>query len=104
MKVNFDLVRIGEIRKNFNSETILKQNVKLLKSNIRYLLENENSSNKNNEISMVIVIPAKGYNIKIALKDIREKHIKEILKQKFPNSIFKREYSILMDNIDNRIF
>ena len=104
MKVNFDLVRIGNIRKNFNSETILKQNVRLLKSSIRYILENEKASNKRNEVTLIIVIPGKGHDVKIYLKDIREKYIREILKREFPNEIFKRDYSIILNNMDNRIF
>lgn len=41
MEVKFDLVRIGEIRKNCKSETILKQNVDLLKNNIRLFLKDK---------------------------------------------------------------
>lgn len=104
MKVNFDLVRIGEIRKKKISETLIKQNVKLLKSNIRYLLENVDNDNKSNEISMVIIIPGKGYDIKIALRDVRDKNIKRILQQNYPNNIYKGSYSTIMDNINNRIY
>jgi len=104
MEVNFDLVRIGRTRKNYTSEKILEQNVDLLKSNIRFFLKEKVSNNKNNVISMVMVVPGKGYNIKIALQDIRDNEIKKELKKKFPNSIYKGEYSTLLDNMNNRVF
>lgn len=78
--------------------------MQFLKKNIRSSLENEETINLNNEISMVMIVPERGYSIKIALQDVREKHIKYKLKVEFPNNIFKREYSIIMDNIHNRIF
>lgn len=104
MKVKFDLVRIGKIRKDFSSEKILKQNVISLKKNIRLLLEYKDFGNKNNTISIVMVIPGKGYKIKIALQDILDSNIKKELRQNFREHIYTREYSVLLDNIDNRIF
>jgi formiminotetrahydrofolate cyclodeaminase len=53
---------------------------------------------------MVMIIPGKGYNVKIALQDIKDLHIKKELKNNFPNSIYKGEYSIIMDNLENKVF
>lgn len=104
MEVKFDLVRIGKIRKNSIAEKILKQNIDLLRNNIRLLLKNENIDNKHNTIHMVMIIPGKGYNVKIVLQDIKDLHVKKELKKNFPNSIYKGEYSIIMDNLENKIF
>ena len=41
MNIKFDLVRIGEIRKNYNAEMIIKQNINLLKTNIHHLMKEE---------------------------------------------------------------
>jgi hypothetical protein len=104
MDVKFDLVRIGKIRKSSIAEIVLKQNVDLLRNNIRSFLKDENINNKYNTIRMVIIIPGKGYNIKIALQDIKDLNIKKELKNNFPNSIYKGEYSIIMKNIENKVF
>ena len=42
MEVKFDLVRIGKIRKSSIAEKILKQNVDLLRNEIRSFLKDEN--------------------------------------------------------------
>lgn len=104
MEVKFDLVRIGKPRKNSTIEIILKQNVNLLQNSIRYFLEDEVSTDKYNRIDMVMIIPSKGSSIKIALQDINDNNIKKSLRQKFPNSIYKGDYSIILDNIHNRVF
>lgn len=104
MEVKFDLVRIGEIRKNSISEKILKQNVDLLRNNIRLLLKNKKIDNKHNQISMVMVIPAKGYNIKIVLEDIKDEYMRKELRFNFPSSIYNGEYSNIMNNLDNKVF
>lgn len=104
MEVKFDLVRIGKIRKSSIDEKIIKQNTDLLRSNIRSFLKDEYLDNKHNTISMVMIIPGKGHNIKIALQDINDFHIKKELRNNFPNSIYEGEYSTIMDNIDNRVF
>jgi hypothetical protein len=104
MDVKFDLVRIGKFRKNYVSETILKQNADLLRSNIRYLLKEENCSHKDNTVHMTMVIPGKGHNIKIVLQDVRDIHIKKQLKEKFPNSIYKGSKSALIDNLWNKLW
>ena len=104
MEVKFDLVRIGKIRKSSIAEKILKQNVDLLRNEIRSFLKDENINNKHNTVHMVITIPGKGYNIKIALQDIKDLHIKKELKNNFPNSIYKGGYSIIMDNLENKVF
>ena len=104
MNVKFDLVRFGKIRKNNNSELILKKNVEFLQDHIRFLLDNENIDNKNNCVDMVMIIPGRGYEIKIALQDIRDTNVKKILKVNIPLQIYKGDYSIIIDNINNRIF
>jgi len=104
MEVNFDIVRIGKIRKNRISEMILKQNVEFLKNGIRSLLKDNEVDSKKDLISMVLVIPAKGHSIKIALRDIKESYIKKELKNNFPNSIYKGDYKSILDNINNLIF
>jgi len=53
---------------------------------------------------MVMLIPRKGFEIKICLQDIRDEDIKIDLRCRYPNSIYKGKYSSIMDNIDNKIF
>jgi hypothetical protein len=104
MEVKFDLVRIGGIRKSSNAETLLKGNVDLLRNNIRSLLKDLNISNKHNSISLVMIIPGKGANIKIALDNIKDENIRKELRYNFPRSIYKGDYSLIMNNIENKIF
>ncbi|RTZ03094.1 hypothetical protein [Flavobacterium sp. GSP6] len=99
MEIKFD-VRIGKIRKNQISEMILKQNVGFLKSGIHSLLKDINSETK----KIGIVIPGKGHSIKMALEDVKEKHVRKELKSNFPFNIYKGKYSAILDNIDNQIF
>ncbi|PHS04550.1 MAG: hypothetical protein COA88_13465 [Kordia sp.] len=103
MKINFDLVRIGKKRKNLNSEYVLKENVRLLKLSIRDLLENEVCSNKNNSDSMTMIVPARGYVIKIRLQDINDVYIRKILNDRFPGYIYKGSYDTILDNSDTRV-
>jgi len=51
-----------------------------------------------------MIIPGRGYEIKIALQDIRDTNVKKILKVNIPLQIYKGDYSIIIDNINNRIF
>ena len=104
MKVKFDLVRFGKIRKNNTSELILKKNVEFSQKNIRFLLKNEIIDNKNNCADLVMIIPGKGYKIKIVLEGINDNRIKKILKENIPLEIYKGDYSIIEDNASNRIF
>lgn len=105
MDVKFDMVRLGKKRKSFIAEKILKHNVSFLKESIRYLLKNRTTSSaKHNRIFMTMVIPAKGYKIKIHFQNISEKWIRKELKDNFPNSIYKGKYDYILDNIDNPIF
>lgn len=104
MEVKFDLVRIGGIRKNLIAEKIIKENLDILRNEIRSLLKDENINNKYNRIDMVLIIPQKGYTIKIVLHDIKDESIRKKLKLHFPKYIYKGDYSIIMDNLDNKIF
>ncbi len=101
MKVVFDIVRIGKIRKDRSIERVIEANVWSLKQDIRSLLKDRNEGNT---LSVVMVIPARGCTITIDLRDIGDENLKKELKQSFPNSIYKGRYSLLLDNIDNRIF
>ena len=51
-----------------------------------------------------MVIPAKGYNIKIHFQNITEKWIRKELRESYPNSIFKGNYDTLLDNLNNKVF
>lgn len=104
MEVKFDLVRIGGIRKNSIVEKIIKENLNLLRNEICSFLKDENINNKHNIISMVMIIPEKGSNIKIVLHDIKDEYIKKKLRFNFPKSIYQGDYSIVMDNLDNKVF
>jgi hypothetical protein len=104
MNVKFDLVRIGKFRKNHSSELMLKQNADLLRINIRYLLEDEKCSHKDNTVHMTLVIPKKGYGIRIVLQNINDLHIRKKIKEKFSNSIFKGDQSTLEENIWNPLW
>jgi len=104
MNVKFDLVRIGTTRKNYTSEKILKQNVDLLRSNIRDLLKEEKCSHKNNRVDMTMIVPTKGYNIKIRLQDIKDFHIRKLIRENYPYSVYKGKLDPILDNINNRTF
>lgn len=103
MEVKFDTVRIGKIRTGSIEERILEQNLDFLKSDVRSLLKELEIENKYNRISIVLVIPAKGYNIKIAVKYTPNELVKKLLNQNFPDSIYKGEYSKIDENVLNRV-
>ena len=104
MDIKFDLVRIGSARENYSSEKILKQNVDLLRNNIHDLLKDEKCSHKNNCDHMTMIIPAKGFNIKIQLRDITDFHIRKLIRENFPNSIYKGKSDTISDYATNRVF
>lgn len=104
MEVKFEMVRIGKKRKSFIAEKILKQNVSFLKESIRHLLKNKTSNSKHNRIFITMVIPARGYNIKIHFQNIPEKWIRKELKDNFPDAIYKGRIDYILDNIYNPIF
>jgi hypothetical protein len=104
MEVKFDLVRIGKVRKDYSSEKILKDNVKMLKIQIRELLSEEICSHKNNREDVTMIVPGKGYNIKILLNDVKDLHIRTILRKNIPNSIYKGKIDTVLDSINNRVF
>jgi hypothetical protein len=104
MDLKFDLVRIGKTRENYNSEIILKKNVDLLRKNILDLLKEENCSQKNNKEDITMIIPARGHNIKIRLQDIKDYHIRKLLRNNFPNSIYKGNLDTIQDNWNNPVF
>ena len=82
MNVKFDLVRIGKFRKNLNAEILLTQDANFLKANIRNLLENEECSHKDNTVHMRMVIPGKGFKIKVVLQDIKDTHIRKKINER----------------------
>ncbi len=100
MKVKFDLIRIGKIRKDHMSEILLKQNAFLLKNTIRHELADFES----NEINIEMIIPAKGFNVKICLNNINDKSIKKYLRNNFSRNIYNGNYSVIKDNLNNPIF
>ena len=102
MEINFDVIRIGKIRKDNTAEIILKQNVNFMKSGIRHLLNN-NIDNLEEKICIVLAIPGKGYSIKIVLQEVKKKHIRNELKNNFPYSIYNGKYSAILDNVNNKI-
>lgn len=103
MEVKFDIVRFGVKRKNYSSETILKQNAEFLKLQVRNILKDFICEFE--KISIVMIIPAKGYNIKISLKDIHSNQVKsELRRNLLHNSIYNGEYSKVLDNIGNKVF
>lgn len=101
MEVKFELVRFGEVRNSNKSERLLKENVSFLKKRILLFLED---ISLRDEIGIVIIIPAKGYDIKFSLDDIRNENIKEKLKQNFSESIYNGSYSKILDNLENSLF
>jgi hypothetical protein len=103
MEIKFDIVRIGNIRKNITAEVMLKQNIQWLKSSIKSSLSNIDNY-EIDKAHFVLVIPAKGFNIKISSYDIKDKFIKKVLKENISNSFYKGQYSTILDNINNPIF
>ena len=104
MKVKFDIVRIGKFRKDAFVERFLKENVDLMKSKISSLLKDIKYKSEYNEMGLILVIPARGENIKIYIEDLQDTNVKKILSPNFPHSIYKRNYSIIEDNVHNPIF
>lgn len=104
MEVKFDLVRIGNIRKNSIAEKIIKENLDVLRNKIRWLLKDDNANNKYNRIHIVLIIPQKGFAVKIVLHDIKDEVIRKKIKINFPKNIHKGDYSIIMNNLDNKVF
>nr|WP_315222097.1 hypothetical protein [uncultured Flavobacterium sp.] len=103
MEVKFDTVRIGKIRSGSIEEKILEQNLGLLKSNVQLLLKDDKVENKHNRIGIVLVIPAKGYNIKIAVQYTSNEFVKKLLSLNFPDSIYKGRYSTIDENVLNQV-
>ena len=104
MKVNFDIVRIGKFRKNILAEKLLKENADLLRKEISKLLEEVKYKGESDEMGLMLVIPAKGYRIKICLEDRNDENVRRILSQNFPDSIYKGAQSIIEKNIYNPVF
>lgn len=103
MEVKFDTVRIGKIRRSSIDEKILEQNLDFLKGNIRSLLKEEEIENKYDKVSVVLVVPAKGFNIKIAKKYVGNEFVKKLLSQNFPKSIYSGQYSKIDENVMNQV-
>lgn len=104
MDVKFDLNRNGKFRTDTTSEIILKQNVDILKNDVRTFLKNLNSEIAHDKIEMTIIIPSKGHNIKIDFENINDKILKKELRKQFPNSIYNGDYSEFEKNLFNEYF
>lgn len=103
MEVKFDTVRIGKIRNSSIEEKILEQNLAFLKSNIKSLFRDDEVEKEHNRISVVLVIPGKGDNIKIAVKYSGNEFVKKLLSSNFPDSIYKGKYSTIDANQFNQV-
>lgn len=102
MTINYDIVRIGKLRKDKNAERILHQNVKFLKFDIECFLEDLELKDSD-IIPITLVIPARGYNVLFDIRDINNKEVRTALSKQFKSRLFDRNRSILIDNIDNQI-
>ncbi len=102
MAIKYDIVRIGKIRKESNAERILHQNVKFLKFDIEYFLEDLELKDSN-ILPITLVIPARGYNVLFDIRDINNKEVQTALSKQFKSRLFDRNRSILIDNINNQI-
>ena len=102
MTINYDVVRIGNPRKDSNAERILHQNVKFLKFDIECFLK-DLEINNSHIIPITIVIPARGYNVLFDVRDIHNKEVRTALSKQFKSRLFDRNRSILIDNIHNQI-
>jgi hypothetical protein len=103
MEVKFDTVRIGKIRNSSIEEKMLEQNLAFLKSNIKSFFSEDEVEKEHNRIGVVLVIPAKGYNIKIAVKYSSHEFVKKLLNSRFPDSVYKGNYSKIDENVMNRV-
>ena len=73
MDVKFNVVRIGDRRKNHLSEIRLEGNTIMLKNTLsNFLFGLRNSEGKDSE-QVTIVVPGRGYNPKFRLQDFRDK-------------------------------
>lgn len=105
MTVNFDLVRMGKLRTDSIALQMLKDNVQILQNTIRELLKDEEYIYGSGTMGLVMIIPARGFDIKIVLQDIGEERIKRILKHYLPgHSIYKGSYSTILDNVRKNIW
>lgn len=102
--MNFDIVRIGKLRNDQIALQMLKDNVQILQNTIRTLLKEEEYIYGSGVMELVMVVPGRGFNIKIALQDIGEERIKKILKHHLPNSIYKGSYDLLLRNAGKHIW
>ncbi|RYM34844.1 hypothetical protein ERX46_05570 [Brumimicrobium glaciale] len=103
MDVHFDIVRIGEIRKNFLAEKLLKQNLISLKDNIvRFFKEYTDKDLK--VIHLIVIIPGKGYVVSVDAENIKDSLMKIDFINAFSNFIYKGRSSTIDQNMHNRVF
>lgn len=100
MEIKFETVRIGKFRKDIIQERILKENYTNLKNRLKDFVKT--IPFENYIIDVDIVIPLRGSQISITLDGIKEKEIRQLLIDNFPYSIYKGDYSILINNCLNR--
>lgn len=104
MEIKFEIVRVGKFRRDSLAERFIKENVALMKKSIRSLLEDFKYMGNDDKMELTLVIPAKGDNIKIYIGDRKDENFRKILRQNFPDSIYKGNDSIIEENIHNPIF
>lgn len=102
MEINFETVRIGNFRKDMNHERILKANYDYLKNELRAFVKTIQGEKADEIIYVDILIPAKGSTITIAIDNIPNLEVKQLLIDRFPDSIYKGNYSIILKNSMNR--
>lgn len=103
MNIHFEMVRIGDFRKNRLLEKIIRENVNILQLNLRKFLENETDINKSS-IELTMVIPSRGTKITFVLNDIKDDTLKSKLRLNFPDSIFNGDENLIYSNLFTPIF
>ena len=104
MNIKFETVRKGNIRKNATAELVLKKDFETLQSFIYNDIKDNFYNTGIESITIGLVIPAKGFKIKIILQNINETRIKNFLKENYSSYIYKGNYTELSNYAMNRIF
>lgn len=100
MEVGFDMIRLGSFRKSAVDEQLIKESVTNFKRSIRDILSDIEGSKE----ELVMIIPARGFDVKIDISCVNNLRVKELLKEQFPTSIRVLSDSELHQNLFNRIY